>query len=89
MNPLIDHRIVEALDAVEAAIKAHSVGADDAPLSVTMLTRVRSELEKMREQMSSRDYSPTYPRFVMDWPDESGLVKLLIDVAYEYGRSKR
>lgn len=87
MNPTIDRRIVEALDAVDAAIAAHAAGSD-APLSMTMLARVKSELKRMREQTSPRDYSPTFPRFVMDWPDESGLVKLLVDVAYEYGRSK-
>lgn len=88
MTPTIDRRILEALSAVDAALAAHTAGSD-APFSVTMLMRVRSELEKMRKQESSKSYSPTYPRFVMDWPDESGLVKLLVDVAYEYERSRR
>lgn len=88
MNPPIDRRITDALGAVDAAIAAHTAGSD-APLSLTILARVRSELEKMREHTNSKRYLPTFPRFVMDWPDETGLVKLLVDVAYEYGRSKR
>jgi hypothetical protein len=87
MNSPIIAMIEEAIDAVEKSIVAHKSGVQ-APLSLTMLLRVRAELENMRKHLSPKSYAPSYQRFVMDWPDETGLVKKLMSVAYEYNKVK-
>lgn len=87
MNATIITKIDEAIVVVEKSIAAHKAGIQ-APLSLTMLVRVQGELEKMRTYLSPTGYVPTYPRFVMDWPDDTGLVKQLMNVAYEYNRVK-
>lgn len=84
--PIID-MIEEAIAAVDKSIMAHKAGVH-APLSLTMLLRVHAELENMRKYLSPESYAPSYQRFVMDWPDETGLVKKLMNVAYEYNKIK-
>lgn len=79
--------VEDATDAVEKSIVAHKAGFP-APLSLTMLLRIHTELENMRKYLSPKSYSPSYQRFVMDWPDETGLVKKLMNVAYEYNKVK-
>lgn len=87
MNSKLDQRIEAAIAAVDAAIAAH-VASETAPLSLPVLRQVIDELKKMREYSAAQGFLPTYPRFIMDWPDDSGLVDLLVDVAYEYKKTK-
>lgn len=88
MNIAVTVKIDDALSAVRKFITAHQQGNKNAPLSLVILTRVQGELESMKRDVPLFNYTPTYPRFVMDWPDDTGLVKQLIDVAYDYKKLK-
>lgn len=33
-------------------------------------------------------YIPGYSRFILDWPDDEGLVEELVNIAYQYGKVK-
>jgi hypothetical protein len=76
-----------AIERVDKAISQHEDG-QPADLSLPLLTKVRDELEKMLEALSPSKYRPTYGRFILDWPDEHGLVGYLTEVGYQYGRLK-
>ena len=76
-----------AILKVEAAINAHEKG-EPADLSIPFLKNVRGELTKMSETLKPSNFKPSYPKFMMDWADEHGLVKYLSEVAYQYGRLK-
>ena len=76
-----------AILKVEEAIKTHNEG-NPADLSVPLLQNVKSELTRMTEVLQPSKFKPSYPRFIMDWPDEYGLVSYLSEVAYQYGRLK-
>lgn len=71
MSELID----QALADVEDAIAGHRRGDPAAPFSAKFLTSVRADLEEMA---ASPEYQPTYPRFVLDWPDKSGPLGILL-----------
>jgi hypothetical protein len=69
---------------VDAAIAAHE-RKEAAPFSAVMLKKVRSELNYMRE---SGAFVPSYPRFVLDWPDvSSDLGKALMNAAHHRGEA--
>ena len=38
----------------------------------------------MQVNLSPTWYVPTYPRFLMDWPDDTGLIEQLINVTHEF-----
>ncbi len=57
-----------------------------APLSLQILIQVKKELEEMIEVMNPKVYQPSYPRFILDWPDEEGLIDELINASYLYGK---
>jgi len=75
----------EAIAKVDAAIRAHKE-ARPSDLDEACLLQVRSELVQMRDTLDSSKFRPGYGRFLLDWPDEHGLVAYLIDVAYQYKR---
>lgn len=75
----------QAIEKVDEAIAKHEAG-EPADLSISMLHKVRIELETMSVEMSSSKFKPSYPRFVMDWPDEHGLIAYLVEVSYQYSR---
>lgn len=77
----------DAIKRIDDALEKHSKG-EPADLSIPMLNRVKSEVEEMKESLNPSLFKPTYPRFVSDWPDDHGLVGLLTDLAYQYGRIK-
>jgi hypothetical protein len=76
-----------AITKVDDAIASHERG-EPADLSIPMLQKVKTELVKMRENLKPSVFKPSYPRFVLDWPDEHGLVAYLSEVAYQYSRIK-
>jgi hypothetical protein len=72
----------KAIEAVDRAIADH-IAERPAPLSKILLINVRAELLAMSGDAS---HTPTYPRFVLDWPEDSDLKNTLIQLAYQYGR---
>lgn len=87
MNAPFDLMISSALDEVTEALAKHMQGAP-APLSSALLAQVQKELETMRQVMNPAAFKPGYPRFLLDWPDETGLVERLSELAYAYGKLK-
>ena len=83
MNQSFEILLKGSLDKVNYAIWLHENG-QTGPLSVHVLAQVKRELEEMIKVMNPKNYTPTYPRYILDWPDEDGLKKELIDVAYLY-----
>lgn len=80
------HSVREVAGAVRAAIEQHERGDRQAPLSRRVLEQVLAELGEMER---SPAFEPKYPRFVLDWPDETGLVKQLIVAAHLHRRAAR
>jgi len=60
-----------------------------APLSIQVLIQVKKELEEMIRVMDPKVYMPGYPRFILDWPDDDGLIDELINLAYQYGKIRK
>lgn len=81
----IDALMNDALDKTRAAIELHRSGAN-AALSLPLLEKILAELEKMRSVSDPKLFRPNYPRFLLDWPDDTGLKTLLMDIAYKYGK---
>jgi hypothetical protein len=88
MTNFVDKQLSETMDRVRQAIASHERG-EKAPLSLALLRKVQAEVELMKQHLDPKVFKPSYPRFVLDWPDETGLVKLLVDVAYAYEKIKR
>ena len=80
-----DMKLSSALNAVVSAQESHMQG-EDAPLSISVLVQVQKELENMRSVMDPKVFKPGYPRFLLDWSDETGLVDMLSELAYVYGK---
>jgi len=77
----------QAIARVEKAVLNHK-NREPEDLSLAMLENIRVELIKMKMAMSPSRFQPTYGRFIIDWPDEHGLVKKLSELNYQYGRLK-
>lgn len=84
MSCTFEKEISRATSVVEQRIEEHRAG-QFAPFSAKLLIEVREELRRMAQD--SR-YKPRYPRFLLDWPDETGLKAMLMDLAYRFDRSK-
>ncbi|MFG1175842.1 hypothetical protein AAFN90_20080 [Erwiniaceae bacterium CAU 1747] len=78
----------DALKKVADAISQHENNAA-APLSIQVLIQVKKELEEMIRVMDPNIYKPGYPRFILDWPDEDGLIDELVNLAYQYGKIRK
>lgn len=76
-----------AIDRVDLAILNHDQNRPE-DLSIPLLGKVREELIQMNTALSPSVFRPSYGRFVLDWPDERGLVRLLSDVGHQYERLK-
>ena len=76
-----------AVEHIDDAIAKHSNG-QPADLSIPLLNTVRLQVQEMRQSLDPLVFEPTYGRFVIDWPDDLGLVRELTDLAYKYGRLK-
>lgn len=87
MNEPFDLMLAGALDEVAGALAKHNQGAP-APLSSALLAQVLKELETMQQVMNPAAFKPGYPRFLLDWPDETGLAERLSELAYAYGKLK-
>ena len=48
-----------------------------------MLFNIKLELEKMLAVLNKSKYLPSYPRFLLDYP-ENDLINFLLDVSYKY-----
>jgi len=60
-----------------------------APLSIQSLVKIKKELEEMLRVMNPNIYMPGYSRYILDWPDDDGLIEALINVSYEYGKIRK
>ncbi|WP_160330614.1 hypothetical protein [Ventosimonas gracilis] len=82
--------LMDAHGEVLRAIELHKNG-DKAPLSPAILNNVKRELEDMMEAMDPKIYVPSYSRPIMDWPeeDETGIVKRLVHVSFDYDRIRK
>ena len=75
------------LERVDLAIRNHEKSIPD-DLSIPMLTKIRQELLQMKAALTPSSFRPSYPRFLLDWPDEHGLIAQLSKIAYDYDRLK-
>lgn len=73
----------EAIARVRKAIDNHRSGKPEC-LDIPALQQVMVELIKMVKTLDSKKYSPSYGRFLLDWPDNNGLVDYLLDVSHKY-----
>ncbi len=80
---LIHQLCLQAIERVELAIARHKRGQDE-DLSVPVLENVRQELTVMAEMLDVEQFDPGFPRFILDWPDEHGLIQYLIGIASRY-----
>jgi hypothetical protein len=74
-----------ALDRVDAALENHRAGRPE-DFSVGVLENVRCELVQMASTLDKDRFRPSYPRFILDWPDDHGLVEYLLRVSHDYRR---
>lgn len=88
MNYSVKLLLEHSVEKVTYAISRHERN-ENAPLSRQVLLQIKKELEEMIRVMDPKIYKPSYPRFILDWPDEKGLIEELIDVAYQYNNLKR
>ncbi|BFI43929.1 hypothetical protein KD5_03570 [Yersinia pseudotuberculosis] len=88
MKNLDKNFLTETLQLVLDAIELHK-NKMPAPLSIDVLNSVRKELEEMIKVMDPQIYTPSYPRFIIDWPDDTGLIEKLVDVDYYYKKIKK
>ncbi|MBF1477775.1 hypothetical protein [Prevotella pallens] len=80
----IDKLITEALDKVNKEIEKSRIGKDtDRELPIAMLLNIKLELTKMLGILDKTKYHPSYPRFLLDYPDTK-LADILLDVSYKY-----
>ena len=78
----------DALKKVADAISRHERN-EAGPLSTQVLLQVKKELEEMIRVMDPKIYMPAYPRFILDWPDEDGLIDELVNLAYQYEKIRK
>jgi hypothetical protein len=83
----LEQQCQAAIDRVDLAIRNHEQNMPE-DLSVPMLRTVREELFQMKAALSPSIFRPSYGRFVLDWPDEHGLVRQLSELGYQYERLK-
>lgn len=78
----------EGIKKIDDAINWHERNKV-APLSLKVLMQVKKELEEMKRVMDPKIYMPAYLRFILDWPDEDGLIDELIHISYLYGKIRK
>lgn len=76
---------VRALERVDEATANHLAGRSD-DLSIGTLENVKRDLERMLQALDKTKFSPSYSRFILDWPDEHGLIDFLLGVSQNYKR---
>lgn len=85
MSSELQVEIEAALAVVQRRIDDHHSGKE-APFSDKFLAQVKDELRAMSKDPGCK---PQYPRFLLDWPDETGLKTMLMDLAYRFSRLKK
>ncbi len=85
MTILMEDRIRGAIDSIDDAIQVHKSGGS-APLSLKILMQLKSDMQKMLDHIQARDYAPSYPRFLIDWPGDDEYVQKMVKLAYDYQR---
>ena len=75
----------EALLRVERALENHRAGRPEG-LSASVLEQVSVELRAMLNALDKSMYSPNYAIYILDWPNDHGLVNYLVGVACNYER---
>jgi hypothetical protein len=85
MTVLMEDRIRGAINSIDDAIQGHKSGGS-APLSLKILTQLKSDMQKMLDHIKARDYAPSYPRFLIDWPGDEEFVQQMVKLAYDYKR---
>lgn len=88
MMSSFDFLLNDALKKVVDTISRHERN-EAAPLSIQVLLQIKKELEEMIRTMDQKIYTPGYPRFILDWPDEDGLIDELVNLAYKYGKIRK
>ena len=73
------------LDRLDQAAKNHDDGVPE-DLSPAMLAKIMDEVQQMLEALSNKQFKPSFGRFVLDWPDEHGLVDGLLKLLESYSR---
>jgi len=85
MTAGMQDRLLAAIRQVDEALAAHQSGSKG-PLSQKLLANLRKELCEMLNSVDHRDYSPAYPRFLMDWPRDEAFIREMVTLAYDYKR---
>jgi hypothetical protein len=83
MTEKLSERIDALMKCIGDAITAHEQGIG-APLSPKLLMQVQQELQHMHKTLVLRNFTPAYPRFLLDWPGDERLVRELVQLAYDY-----
>lgn len=82
----IENLCTNALERIDDEIMKHREGVENASLSIPMLHEIKKEIEQMLTILEPSIFKPSYPRFMLDWPEESNLIDFLSEVAYQYER---
>lgn len=82
-RPNISSLCDQALKRVDLAIERHQEGQPE-DLNIPVLHQVREEIEQMKTALDKSKFQPIYGRFILDWPDDHGLVEFLLNVAQRY-----
>ena len=77
----LKEKLTEALEKIEEEISDYDIKNCNLPKSA--LINIKLELEKMYEVMDQSKYKPSYPRFLLDYP-ETEFTNYIIEVAYLY-----
>lgn len=88
MNPSFENILNESLSKIDDAVNRNERN-EKAPISISALIEVKKELEEMKRVMDPKIYMPGYPRFILDWPDEDGLVDELVNISYLYAKIRK
>ena len=73
------------MERVRGAIANHEAGRGE-DLSLPLLRNIRDELVRLSSELAPARFQPSYPRFILDWPDDHGLIKQLSELAYHYSK---
>lgn len=81
--------LLNALSEVEKEINNYNIqNIEDMNLSQSAYLKIKKELEQMILVGNNALYIPTYPRFLLDYP-ETELTKLLLEASYLYKKKSR
>ena len=82
---LIKIKCEEAIQRLVLAKENHEKGRSE-DLSIEMIDRIIYEIQIMMTALSPQVFRPTFDKFILDWPDELGLISLLSELSYRYQR---